>query len=192
MRYLALAIVVAAACDNHHEARVGPALLPQANLTAPLPPGTTPVAVMPGATPTVPAGATALAIDVNVPWAQVAAQVRATPAPTLVVGRYRHLRAFTLEDELDAGPAVKITATAHGKFCVGPPDSDLAYCLESGDRRHISAAFVREVIGKAAIEYDIYQGRVDIDDDILWADLVRTLDGARTCCKRPFKVALHR
>jgi hypothetical protein len=48
------------------------------------------------------------------------------------------------------------------------------------------------VIGKAAVEYDIYQGRVDIDDDILWADLVRTLDGARTCCKRPFKVALRR
>jgi len=190
MRRLALAIVAVAACDNHHEARVGPALLPQANLTAPLPPGTTPVAIMPGAAP--PAGPAALAIDVNVPWAQVAAAVRAAPAPTLVVGRYRHLRAFTLEDELDAGPAVKITATAHGKFCVGPPDSDLAYCLESGDRRHISAAFVREVIGKAAVEYDIYQGRVDIDDDILWADLVRTLDGARTCCKRPFKVALRR
>mgnify|MGYP000343644035 CR=1 FL=1 len=109
MRRLALAIVAVAACDNHHEARVGPALLPQANLTAPLPPGTTPVAIMPGAAP--PAGPAALAIDVNVPWAQVAAAVRAAPAPTLVVGRYRHLRAFTLEDELDAGPAVKITAT---------------------------------------------------------------------------------
>ena len=122
----------------------------------------------------------------------MAAQVRATPAPTLVVGRYRHLRAFTLEDELDAGPAIKITATAQGKFCVGPPGTDLAYCLESADRRHISAAFVREVIGKAVAEYDLHQGRVDIDDDILWADLVRTLDGARTCCKQPFKVALCR
>ncbi len=192
MRSLALAIVVVAACDNHHEARVGPALLPQANLTAPLPPGATPVAVMPGAAPSLPAGPAALAIDVNVPWAQVAAQVRATPAPTLVVGRYRHLRAFTLEDELDAGPAIKITATAQGKFCVGPPGTDLAYCLESADRRHISAAFVREVIGKAVAEYDLHQGRVDIDDDILWADLVRTLDGARTCCKHPFKVALRR
>jgi hypothetical protein len=130
MRSLALAIVVVAACDNHHEARVGPALLPQANLTAPLPPGATPVAVMPGAAPSLPAGPAALAIDVNVPWAQVAAQVRATPAPTLVVGRYRNLRAFTLEDELDAGPAIKITATAQGKFCVGPPGTDLAYCLE--------------------------------------------------------------
>ncbi len=192
MRSLALAIVVVAACDNHHEARVGPALLPQANLTAPLPPGATPVAVMPGVAPSLPAGPAALAIDVNVPWAQVAAQVRATPAPTLVVGRYRHLRAFTLEDELDAGPAIKITATAQGKFCVGPPGTDLAYCLESADRRHISAAFVREVIGKAVAEYDLHQGRVDIDDDILWADLVRTLDGARTCCKQPFKVALRR
>ncbi len=192
MRSLALAIVVVAACDNHHEARVGPALLPQANLTAPLPPGATPVAVMPGAAPSLPAGPAALAIDVNVPWAQVAAQVRATPAPTLVVGRYRNLRAFTLEDELDAGPAIKITATAQGKFCVGPPGTDLAYCLESADRRHISAAFVREVIGKAVAEYDLHQGRVDIDDDILWADLVRTLDGARTCCKQPFKVALRR
>lgn len=192
MRYLVLAAVVAAACDNHHEARVGAALLPQANQTSSRPAGTTTVVIMPGATPTLPPGPLALAIDVNVPWRQVAALARATPAPTLLVGRYRHLRAFTLEDTLDDAPSIKITATAKGKFCVGPPDTDLAYCLESGDRKHISAAFVREVVRKAVAEYDLHQGRVDIDDDILWADLVRALDGARTCCKQPFKVALRR
>lgn len=192
MRYLVLAVVLAAACDNHHEARVGGALLPQANATTALPPGTTTVVVLPGQRLELPGGPVALAIDVNVPWSQVAAAVRATPRPALVVGRYRRLRAFTLEDELADGPAVKITATAQGKFCVGPPDTDLAYCLESSDRRHISAAFVREVIGKAVAEYDLHQGVVDVDDDILWADLVRTLDGARTCCKQPFKVALRR
>lgn len=192
MRCLAVAILALIACDNRHEARVGPALLPQANATVAAPAGTTTVVIMPGATPTVPAGPVALAIDVNVPWTQVEALVRATPTPTLLVGYYNRTRAFPFEDALAAGPSLRLTATAGGKFCVRAPGVELAYCLESADRRHISAAFVREVMRKAVAEYGLTQARLDIDPTILWADLVRTLDGTRTCCKVPVQVALRR
>lgn len=192
MRTLAVVILALGACDNRFEARVGGALLPQAFATTARPAGTTTVAILPGVAPTLPAGPLALAIDVNVPWVEVAALVRATPPPVLLVGDFDRLRAFPFEDQLDDGPALRLTATAGGKFCVRPPGAELAYCLESADRRHISAAFVREVMRKAVAEYGLTQARLDVDPAILWADLVRTIDGTRACCKVPVKVALRR
>lgn len=189
-RVLVLAALVSAACNNPQEARVGPAILPQTVSAVALPAGATMVVVTPGATPQLPAGPVQLAIDVNVPWSQVRPLLAANPA--LVVGEHAHLRGFQLEDVLDDGPAVKIVATAQGKFCLSPPGAELAYCMESSDRRHISAAFVREVMRKAVDEYGLTQARVDPEDEVLWADLVRTIDGARTCCKVPVKVALLR
>jgi len=178
------------ACDNRNEARIGGAIMPQALSSIPVPAGSTTVAVTPGPMPALPDGPLALAIDVNVPWTQLLPTVRARQ-PAFLVGDRDKLRGFLLEDELDPdGDAVKIIATSGGKFCVSPPGTDLAYCMESSDRRHISAAFVREVMSKAVAEYGITQARVDPDADILWADLVRTIDGARTCCKVPVKVAL--
>jgi hypothetical protein len=180
----------AAACDNRNEARVGGALLPQANHTIATMPGATTVVITPGVMPTLPAGPVQLAIDVNVPWSQVRTALTTVPRPPAVVGDFNRRRGFILEDFLDDNPAVIITATAGGKFCLRPPDADLAYCMESSDRRHISAAFVREVMRKAVTEYGITQARIDADDHILWADLVRTIDGARTCCKQPVKVMI--
>lgn len=191
MRRAVLLIVGLAlpACDNRNEARVGAAILPQAMQTTALPAGVTTVAVLPGVVPTLPTTAVALAFDVNVPWSQVQPMLAAKP--TLVVGDRDQLRSFLLEDVLDDGAdAVTIIATARGKFCLSPPGTDLAYCMESSDRRHISAAFVREVMRKAVDEYGITQARVDPETEVLWADLVRTIDGARTCCKVPVKVAL--
>lgn len=184
-------LLLLAACDQRNEARVGAAVLPQAMATTTPPPGT-PVAVLPGQTPTVGPGAQ-LAIDVNVPWTQVKPLLASSPV--FIVGDRDRLRAFALEDTLDLEqPTLKVIATARGKFCVSPPGTDLAYCMESADRKHISAAFVREVMRKAVTEYQITQARLDIEDEILWADVVRTLDGARTCCgKTPVTIAfLHR
>ena len=70
-----------------------------------------------------------------------------------------------------------------GKFCVSPPGTEQAYCLESGDRQHISALFVRGVMEKAVAQYGIAQARVTPDPDLAWADLVRAVDGTRTCCR---------
>lgn len=187
--WLFLVGVAGPGCDNRNEARVGPAILPQAMQTVALAPGATTVAVTAGVTPTLPTTPVQLAIDVNVPWSQVRPLLAAGPA--LVVGDRDRLRGFVLEDVLDDGAAVTIIATARGKFCLSPPRTELAYCMESSDRRHISAAFVREVMRKAVDEYGITQARIDTEDELLWADLVRTIDGARTCCKVPVKVALR-
>lgn len=179
--------LAAAACDQRNEARVGDAILPQAMRTTAPPPGT-PVAVLPGKPPAAAAGAQ-LAIDVNVPWTEVKPLLAASPV--LLVGDRDRLRAFQLEDTLDPDePTLKVIATARGKFCVSPPGTDLAYCMESADKKHISAAFVREVMRKAVTEYEITQARLDVEDEILWADIVRTVDGARTCCgKTPVRIA---
>lgn len=188
---LALALVALAACENHHETRVGAAVLPQANDTTAAPRDVPTVVIMPGAMPTLPAGPVALAIDVDVPWSQIADVVRATPAPVLLVGRYDKTRAFRLEDELAPGPALRVRASADGKFCVSPPGTTERYCLQSSDKRHISAAFVREVLNKAVAEYAIEQATLAVEPGVLWADLVRTIDGTRTCCARPLKVSLR-
>lgn len=187
---LALATLALAACDNRNEARVGGAVLPQAFGTSPLPSGSRAVAVKPGAAPAAVAAGDAFAFDVNVPWSEARALIAAHPEAPLVVGDRSALRGFALQDPGAAGPAVKIVATARGKFCLSPPGTDLAYCMESSDRRHISAAFVREAMRKAVAEYGITQARVDPEEDVLWADLVRTIDGARTCCKVPVLVRL--
>lgn len=190
MRRLALAVLAVAACDNRLEARVGKAILPQATGHEARPPGR-PVVVLPGEPPATPTAGAVLAIDVNVPWAQVRAAVTASPPPGLLVGDFARIRGFHLEDPLGPGPSIRLTATP-GKFCVAPPGSDLAYCTEAGDHRHISAAFVREVVAKAVAEYDLHQVVVDAAPDLLWADLVRAVDGARTCCRQPVPVALRR
>ncbi len=191
MRRLALALLALAACDNHHETRVGAAVLPQCNQTTAAPRDVPTVVVTPGTTPPMPAGPVALAIDVDVPWSQISELVRATPAPVLLVGRYDKTRAFQLEDELAPGPALRVRASADGKFCVSPPGVDERYCLQSSDKRHISAAFVREILNKAVAEYAIEQATLVVEPGVLWADLVRTIDGTRTCCARPLKVALR-
>ncbi|MEZ4402927.1 MAG: hypothetical protein R3B06_23095 [Kofleriaceae bacterium] len=190
----AVVVVVLAlgGCDNRNQAKVGPAIMPQAMGTSPAPAGVPRVVVMPGQAPTLPPGPAALAIDVDVPWAEIATLARGPDAPALLVGDHDVLRRFTLEDELDDGPSLRVTATGKGKFCLSPPRTQAAYCVEGSDRRHISAAFVREAMAKALAEYGLTQVRVVPGDGLLWADLVRTIDGLRTCCKVPIKVALVR
>jgi hypothetical protein len=190
MRRVVLVALLACGCDNRFEARVGGAILPQAMGTVDLPAGATTVVVTRGANPVLPSGPVQLAIDVDVPWSQVATLVRTAPRPALVVGDRDRLRGFVLEDELDNVRTLKVTANAKGKFCMSPPGADEAYCVESGDRRHISAAFVRDVLQQAVREYDLHQAWVIPTPDLAWADLVRTIDGVRTCCRQPVKVAL--
>mgnify|MGYP001409386104 CR=1 FL=1 len=62
MRRLALALLALAACDNHHETRVGAAVLPQCNQTTAAPRDVPTVVVTPGTTPPMPAGPVALEI----------------------------------------------------------------------------------------------------------------------------------
>jgi hypothetical protein len=194
---LFLALFAAApACDSHLDAKVGGALLPQALDVGPAGEGPT-VVVLPGKpAPELAAGPVRLAIDHAVPWSELAplldAADKAGAKPTFLVGQRNRIHGFRLSDELKDEYTLRFRPTSVGKFCLSPPGTHEAYCVETGTRRHISAVYVREAVQKAVAEYGITQAWVVPDPDSRWGDIVRTIDGARTCCKEPFRVAVAR
>lgn len=191
--WAAAAVVVAgaaAACGpNPYEARVNGVLLADADGVAAL--GDAAKAPLVTLTldqlePEIPAGPVArLAVARDVSWDRVQKTLirfdAAGVTPVLLVGQRRDVRAFTLADAID-GPSIQLTSTADGKFCVGPPDVNEAKCVQSSDRKHINRAFVRETIREAVKAYDLTEVDVIAAPDVEWADVVRTIDGARTCC----------
>jgi len=198
MRRLLLVVVVGlCGCESHLEAKVGGAVLPQASGVVPASAGPT-LVIKPGQpAPALGPGPVRLAIDIAVPWRELtplfAAADTAGAQPSLLVGQRHRIHGFVLSDAPTDEPSLRLRATATGKFCLSPPGTREAYCVESGDRRHISAAYVREAVQKAVAAYGITAARVFPDDDARWADIVRTIDGARTCCgKRPFRVTVIR
>ncbi len=190
------AALAAAGCDSHLEARVGDALLPQALGVVPAAAGPT-VVVMPGQpTPAFAPGPVRVAIDHAVPWREVEPLLAALDAagarPAFLVGQRQYVHAFPLSDELADAYTLRLRARATGTFCLSPPGTREAYCVEGGTRMHISSMYVREAVQKAVAEYRIRQAWVIPEPDTRWADVVRTIDGARTCCPDGFRVAVAR
>ena len=104
--------------------------------------------------------------------------------------RHAAWHGWTLTDEI-TGPAIQITSTPDGKFCVGPPTVELAKCVQSSDKLHINRAFVREIMRDAVAAYGLTEAEVHGVAALEWADVVKTVDGARTCCgKTVIKVKL--
>jgi hypothetical protein len=183
----ALLLLGAAACgQNPYEAKVDGVVLVEADRV-----------VMPEKAPVVkltldelepevpPVAVVQLAIGLDVTWDRVKTTITAMRdqgvRPVLLVGVRQDVRAIVLSDELE-GPSIHLTSTPDGKFCVGPPTSNEAKCVQSADRKHISRAFVRELIRDAVEAYDLHDVDVQVTGDLYWADVVRTVDGARTCC----------
>lgn len=185
MRSTVILLVLAASC-HQSEPVVGKAYLIEASGTRPAPPeGATTIEV--GVTP-IPAklsGPVRVAIDRDVPYpAAIEAmhKIRAaggTPAP-LVAVRER-VEELVPPDE-KTGDAINLWADPEGKACVAPPDSVTATCVKGQATQHIDRAFVRDVIAKAVREYDMKRVHVIVDPTVSWADAVRAIDGARTCC----------
>jgi hypothetical protein len=127
-----------------------------------------------------------LAIARDVRWSEVQALLGRLEAdgvqPVLLVGKRGRVHGFRLEDEV-AGPPIQLTSTPDGKFCVGPPDVGEAKCVQSVDRLHISRAYVRETIREAVRAYQLADVDAVLSPDLHWVDVVRTIDGARTCCR---------
>lgn len=192
--------LVITGCKQELEAKVGGALLPQANgvvAAAETSRGPT-VVVKPGApVPAMAAGPVRLAVDIRVPWSQLAKVLDAADAagatPQMMVGVRREIRGFVLSDQLDDQYALRMQTTGGGKFCLSPPGTRDAYCVEGADHHNVSSLYVREAVKKAVAEYNIMQAWVVPDPDARWGDIVRTIDGARTCCgKQRFRVAIAR
>lgn len=179
-----VAALAVGACDSHLEAKVGGATLAQAYGVLPAPAGPVVVLRRDQPAPTLPAGPVRLAIDLAVPWEQVRpvldGAAAAGSAPALLVGQRHRVRGFVLDDPPADEPALRVTANARGRFCLSPPDNDEAYCVESGDHRHISSMYVREAVGKALKTYGLRRVQVRPTGDLSWGDLVRVVDGSRT------------
>ncbi|MEZ4360406.1 MAG: hypothetical protein R3B48_09510 [Kofleriaceae bacterium] len=188
---LALAIVAGSvtACKNRLTATVDGVLLPECDSPEEPPPAPT-LAIL--AEPNVPdeqlafpAGAVRLAIERAVPWARVETLLEILAGkqiePILLVGQTYRVRRFHLNDELTGAERFTITGDAQGKFCVQTALLPNAYCVR-GAGRHIHRAFVRETVRDVVKKWGMREIEVYVDPAMEWADVVRVVDGARTCC----------
>jgi hypothetical protein len=185
-RLAAVALVLASCGKNPYEAWVDGVLLAEADGV--MTPDRGPVVKLTNQElePEVPDAPVArLAISWDVSWARVQTTiVRFTDKgvrPVLLVGRRSDVRAFELRDALE-GPPIRVITTPDGKFCVSPPDNNEAKCVQSSNREHIGKAFVRETVREAVDAYGLRDVTVWAEPDVDWVDVVRTIDGARTCC----------
>ncbi len=193
-RSLALATVVSlygfslliASCKSRSQAEVAGVWIAQAESIEAFPKGNA-IPMLRGAPPTdlgtEPHVRLAIARDVR--WSKVRdlrkellAQGR---SPYLIVANGRKTGAFNLFDELQGEP-IHVFVSVGGKLCVAPPGSPEAKCVQRGDRSHVDRAFTRELVREAVKGYRLHDVLVDVPADLEWADVVRAVDGARTCC----------
>jgi hypothetical protein len=192
----AVGLVLAAGCEGKGLATVGKALLAQADgviepdVGPTLEVGTAEVTALPAAK------VFRLAIDGDVPWQRVAQLIEWAEAegkrPVLLVGRRHRVKALQLDDELQ-GPAIDLLTYTDGKACVRPPDTDEAGCVQTLEKKHIDRAYVRELVREARKAYGLEDVLVEIPPELTWANVVRAVDGARTCCSDgPMRVRIKR
>ena len=189
-----LAISAAAAlgaCKSKGHAEIDGILIPQADGTIDAPDGATmavnastiDTAKVPDGSPVV-----RLAIAREVPWDRVAALVERVKAagrtPLLLAGDDHKVKGFRLEDEAARGVERAITVIAYvdGQACVQPPGAIEAKCVKSPDGKYIDRAFLRELVREQVKVFDVKTVEVEVASGLPWADVVRTIDGARTCC----------
>lgn len=173
---------------NPGQAFVGKAMLPECSGVIDATPGVD-LVVLPGDEDVViPDGKVIrIAADRDVTWGTVRGLrdkiVADGRQAVLLVGVRTSVHAFHLSDPLqDPKAAMQVTATIDGKACVSPPGVPEAKCVQRGDKKHISRAFTRELVREAMKAYQLTDVAVQVPDDLGWADVIRTIDGARTCC----------
>ena len=186
-----LGLLAAAGCKSKGHAEVDGILIPQADGTVDAPDGATmavngstiDTAKVPDGSPVV-----RLAIAREVPWDRVAALVERVQAagrtPLLLAGDDHKVKGFQLEDEAARGVdrAIRVIAYIDGKACVQPPGAIEAKCVQSPDGKYIDRAFLRELVREQVKVFDVKTVEVEVAGGLPWADVVRTIDGARTCC----------
>jgi hypothetical protein len=190
---LAVAIVCAAwqtGCESKDDAKIDGVLLAQADGTFDPPEGATLAADEKNIDAAqVPAGAkiVRLALGRKVLWNQVQDLIEKVEAAgaqaVLLVGNWHHVVAMRLQDEWPGGRALQVMAFIDGKACVQPPGAIEAKCVQSGTKQYIERAYLRELVREQVKMFDIPQVEVELPATLPWADVVRTIDGARTCCK---------
>ena len=190
MRWLVV-LAALAACANKGEAEVDGVLIPQADGLVDPPDGST-MAVNKETIDTapVPSGAhvVRLAVARDVPWDRVTALIGRVKAagrtPFLLAGHAYKVKGFRLEDDKARGAdrVINVISYIDGKACVQPPGAIEAICVQSPDGRYIDRAFLREQVRRQVKAFDVKTVEVELASGLPWADVVRTIDGARTCC----------
>jgi hypothetical protein len=178
-----------AACEGKGPPQFGDATLALAMGVQELPAAaeTVPLVVMVHGQPTtVPdAPLVRLAIDRGVTWGEVKAVLdlmeQRKQQPVILVTERRNVKAFQLEDAFE-GPALDLIAYTNGKACIRHPDISEAKCVQTPSEKYIDGAFTRELTREAVRGYGMDQVEVDLPPALTWADAVRVIDGARTCC----------
>ena len=188
MRWAIFVLVLAACGPNPYQAKVEDILLADADDVIAVPKDSGPLVKLSleHLEPEIPdAPVFRLAIARDVAWEKVQKTLEAAKAkgatPIVLVGRRSDVYAFVLTDEIGEH-SIHLTSTPDGKFCVGPPTTFEAKCVQGADKKHVQRAFVRETIRDAVKAYGITDVDVMVTPDLEWADVVKTIDGARTCC----------
>lgn len=184
---LALCLLIASAvsCKSNRQAEVAGIWIAQAEATTKVPKGPD-VAISKDTTldPLPEDASIRLAIARDVRWSAVRDLrkriLAAGKTPFLLVAHDRNVGAIELYETLE-GEAINVYVSVGGKLCVAPPGSPEAKCVQRGDKLHVDRAFTRELVREAVNAYGLRDVLVDVPADLEWADVVRAVDGARTC-----------
>ncbi|HTM23060.1 MAG TPA: hypothetical protein VL172_21215 [Kofleriaceae bacterium] len=183
---VALALLVAA-CESRPEAAVDGVQLAQARGVIDEPDGDLIKMTEDAPDPPLPAaGKTVkLAVARRVPWNKLDAWLKRADAAGvkvgLLAGNRWHVRGFVLSDPL-SGESIALTGTSDGKICAAPPGEPEAKCYQTIDKDHIDEASTRRLVREAVTEYQLQDVDLQMPPEAQWQDVVRAIDGARTCC----------
>jgi len=188
-RVIAAAVVAAlAACGGGRKAKVGKALLAYADGVEQAPEGWPVVEVMPGNAAPFPDAAThvLVAADRDVSFAEVwplieGARARGVELRFYVGDRRDRVKVMEMNPP-PQGESIRIVVTEDGKACVNLPGVEEAKCVMTKQHR-VDRAYTRELVREAFRASNLRQVRVQADTGLRWNDVVRAVDGARTCCE---------
>ena len=98
------------------------------------------------------------------------------------VGSTDQIAAFDPFEKLDGGPHFKVRAFKKGEMFIDEPYGTYTTHVQSFDNQHIAKSFIREAMTPLVAKYNVHDVEVTADPAMHWVDVVRAVDGARTCC----------
>jgi hypothetical protein len=128
-----------------------------------------------------------VAADRSVSWRRVKMvadrikQQGSRPVFLCGVGVTDEVAAFEPTETLHPGEHLVFDAGAEGDFFVAR-GNDKGTEVRAMDHEHIAKSFIRETMVPLVSESGIHDVEVRADPHMDWADLVRAVDGSRTCC----------
>ena len=130
-----------------------------------------------------------IAADRDVSWRRVKQmedrlrQQGSRPVLLCGIGTTDQIGAFEPTETLQPGKHLSLWADWQGNFFVGEPGSDNGTRVQAFDNEHIAKSFIRETMSPMVAKYGVHDVEVHVTPHTQWADMVRAIDGSRTCCQ---------